>query len=829
MRVEQATYGEVAAGGHGLRVSSTSAPIATAIGSKLDLPDSVPPGVQFWSPFVRGFPIDSYYVLARSFLDSSASRGGMVVTHALIISLDDMCKVGNLASLFDHLAPSLKSCPRSVTTLEIDTIDRAHSPAADLLGTVNALAAQGDAPVVRLGVEGFEQLVDSLWRNLWPDLRQTFAFRLSFGPKDLVEQPSPVLVCTPEQLQARWTQRRMIRPDDQTPNSVSAEFLCGRRDVRPILRLANELGLGIHTLKELERFERLHTLLAESENFESLLAAIRLVDGLSGQPSLDSSIKSKLFDQFTALIPDADCKQILPIRNLALLGFANTQSLWSAVELLISNLEFSPEDDRHLQELITLSIDDSRALPAWRRAVKAGLSAAARQEKPFIFRAIWRLAEHSQAAFATAISLLPADGQIEQRLIGDVPRQLKTSTPSRILSPLLLKSWLTAHGAALAAMQPPDEAVKHQLEVDTEPSQSAGLQAALRYATASQVFASTLTHKDPRLIGLCVDLAVEHPQMLFSIRCEEIIEQQLWGAAIGKNSSLWSAPRSPYNVRDTVLTQLADGFPVDAGLLEALAQTPLADLCATPRRERLWVLLPASRQNDYLQSTASGWLDLAEKGEVGAPLELPLQSAIMASSKLQSLLESSSMAFDVCLAIVSALPLFSEEGFLAWLSKRLRNTRMLSHADSERLGALVASRRWKSVAEYLSDRLADHRPDLMAGLRVCASMLPVITRWWRGISEPSAEEKWCALEEEAHELYPSGPDHNELWSRAGGQNSKLSGLREPGATRWHLALNSIRHGGRPSARELLAVMRDEYPSNQKLRLYANDTDIVGRP
>ena len=96
MRVEQAIYGEIPGRGHGLRTSSTNAPIAAAIASKLDLPDVVPPGVQAWSPFVRGFPVDDYYLLARTFLDSSASRGGMVLTHALIVSLDDMCKVETL-------------------------------------------------------------------------------------------------------------------------------------------------------------------------------------------------------------------------------------------------------------------------------------------------------------------------------------------------------------------------------------------------------------------------------------------------------------------------------------------------------------------------------------------------------------------------------------------------------------------------------------------------------------------------------------------------------------------------------------------------------------
>lgn len=828
MRVEQAIYGEVAGRGHGLRASSTNAPIVASIASKLDLPDAVPPGVRAWSPFVRGFPIDDHYILARTFLDSSASRGGMVVSHALIVNLDDLCRVGNLASLFDQLAPSLTNCPRTVTTLEIDADDRSNSPAPDLVGTANALTMQGFAPAIRLGVEGFEHLVDSLWRNLWPTLRRSFAFRLSFGPKDLVEQPAPLLVCTPEQLQARWTQHRVIRPDDQAPDSASAEVLCGRRDLWPILTLADELGLGIHTLKELGRFDRLHRLLAGSGDFESLLAAIRLVDGLSGQPTLGTSIKDKLIDQFAALIPDADCKQVLPMRNLALPGFGNTQPIWSAVELLVSNLGFAPEDDSYLQEMVTLSIDESLALPAWRGAVKAGLSSAARQDNSNFFRTVWRWAEQSQAVFAATIGLLPTDGGIELRLVGEVPRHLKISTPTTLLSPLLKKRWLTAHGATLAAMMSPFDAIEQQLMVDTDPNHGSGLQGALRYARPSEVLACTLAHKDQRLVRLCVDLAIKQPQILSSIRCEEIIEQQLWGAVIGRNSSLWNAPSNPQSVRDTVLAQLADGKAVDTGLLKELVHTPLADLSATPVRERLWGLLPAPQCSHYMDATVIGWLDAAGKGAVGAPLEPPLESAIIANSHLLSVLERPTMAFDVCLAIINALPSFTENMFLPWLRNRLRDHRMLSSVDSERLGVLVASRRWKRVAEYLSERLAEHRTDLMAGLRVCAGLLPIFTRWLRGISEPSAEEKWCALEEEARELYPTGPDHNELWSRAGGKNSKLSGSKELGATRWHLALNSIRQGGRPSARELLAEMCDEFPSNEKLRLYANDADIVGR-
>lgn len=827
MRVEQAVYGEVPGRGHGLRTSSTNAPIAAAIASKLDLPDAVPLGVQAWSPFVRGFPIDDYYVLARTFLDSSASRGGMVLTHALIVSLDDMCEAGSLTALFGWLAPSVTDCPGSVATLELDTAGSIHAPAADLIGTANALTAQELVPVVRLGVERFEHLVDSLWKNLWPALRRTFAFRLSFDPKDVVEQPTPTLVCTPEQLQARWTKHRIVKPDDQTPNSESAGILCGQRDVQPILALAEDLGLEVHTIKELSKLERLHTLLSGGESFDDLLAAIRLADGLSNQPMLGANIKDKLIGRFTALIPSAGCKQLLPMRNLALSGFASTRPVWSAVELLVSNLEFAPTDDSDLMEMVTASVDEDLALPPWRAAVTAGLSTAARRDKPAISKAIWRWAERSHAAFASTLGTLPADAAVEQRLARDVPKKLHVTTPAALLSPLLKKRWLTAYGAALAATLPPLDATGQQLTVDKDPDHSAGLRSALRYASPPQTLECALVHKDSRLVELCADLAAAHPQILSNIRCDDITEQKVWGAAIGKNSSLWNAPSNAIGVRDTVLAQLAEGLPVDTDLLEVLAQTPLADLSASSERARLWSLLPALQRDCYLQATATGWLEVAAKSAVMTFPEAQLERAIMASSSLRSVLDRSSVAVDTRLAIVSSLPSFPEELFITWLNDLLRGTRTLSHANSEKLGRLTAARRWERVAKTLSDQLAGHRPDLMPGLRLCADLLGFYTRWTLGISKPNAMEKWKALEEEIHERYPSGPDYSELWSRAGGKNADLPGRSQNGVTRWHIALSSVRYGGRPNARELLAVMCQDFPLNEKLRLYASDTDIVG--
>lgn len=828
MRVEQAIYGEVPGRGHGLRASSPNARIAAAIASKLDLPDAVPPGVQAWAPFVRGFPVDEHYVLARTFLDSGASRGGMVLTHALIVSLDSICEIKSLTTLFGLLAHSVIDCVGSVAPLELDIADTWHAPAADLIGAANALTSEGHGPVVRVGVNGFELLVDSLWKNLLPTLRRTFAFRLSFGPNDVVEHPAPMLICTPEQLQARWTKHRIVQPDDRTASSKSARILSGQLDIQPILGLAVDLGLEIHTLRELGRLERLHTLLSDGESFDDLLAAIRLVDGISNQPLLGASIKDNLIARSTALIPSAGCKQLLTMRNLELSGFVNTQSLWSAVELLVSTLGFALVDDSDSMKLLMAAVDKNLAVPSWRAAVTAGLTSAAHRDTSPIFEAIWRWAECSEAAFAAAVSALPSNGVVEQRFTENTPRNLRAPNPDALLLPLLEKRWLEAYGAVLASMLPPVEATGQQLNVDKDPHYIAGLQSALRYASPLQVLECTLTHKDSRLVRLCADIAALHPQILTDICCDNVTEQMLWAAAICKNSSLWSAPSNATAVRDNVMAQIANGRLVHTGLVEVLAQTPLANLSSVPERERLWSLLPASQRDCYLQATATGWLNLAANGAATTPPEAVLESAIMSSSSLRSVLERSSAKCDALLSIVSAIPSFPEVEFIKWLDYLLIRDLTLSQINSERLGALIASRHWDGAAKYLVDRPAAHRSALMPGLRLCANLLNFYTSWALGISKPSAADKWKAFEQEACELYPSGPDCSELWSRAGGKNSDLAGAYQNGAARWRAALNSIRYGALPTSRALLNVMRRDFPLNEKLHLYAEDTDIVGR-
>ena len=829
MRVDQALYGEVEGRGHGLKGSSTESSVATSVATWLDLPDSVPSDVLAWSPFVRGFPFERHYVLARTFLDSGSSRGGMVLTHALIVSLDDICQADDLAVLFERLAESPDSFPAELNALDIEVEAEgavAQSPPLGIVGAANALVEQ-QGPVIWLGVAGFESLVAALWRHLWPSMRQTFAFRLSFGPKDLEAQPGPVIVCTPEQLQARWIKHRVINPADQAPKSPSAAVLCGQQEARPYVDLARKLGLEAIAIKDLARLERLRNLIANVESFDDLLKAVRLVDGLSNRSNLGRELKAHLIALLVALVPAASCKQLLPMRNLKLPSFETARALWTAVGLLVSKLDFAQAEDTDLVALIEASADSELALPAWREAVTSGLSIAGRTTESGLWKAIWRWAELSHAAFGIVIEVLPSGVSSEAALVQAAPRKLNATMADAVPLLLLKKGWLTAHGAALAALMSPRAAAEQQLKVDGKPDNKAGLQAALRHATPAEMLQTTLDLKDDRLVKMCGDLSVTHPKMLSRIRCADLMEQKVWAVAIERNNSLWSAPSNPVDARDCVLAQLSRGDAPFTGLIEALARTPLADLTMVPERAQLWSLLPASHRDLYLRATANGWLNAAVSGDPITTPESDLEGAVLTSSDLQSVLQGAAVPPKTSLAIVAALPSFREDAFIGFLNFMLRVKSSLLHADSIQIGVLVAARRWDRAIYHLCNLLAGGRYDLKPALQQCANLLSIWQRWMLGISKPSVEDKWRAFEEIACEFYPTGPDHDQLWSRAGGKNSDLPGQSQNGRTRWHIALKSLRYSGFPPVRDLLRVMCNDFSGSDKLSLFASDTDIVG--
>lgn len=812
MRVDCAVYGEVN-NGHALRAASADLDFARSISGRFDLPSAPPPGVA-WSPSISGFPAYGRYVVGRTFLDRDAPRGNMVRAHVLFVQLDEILHFRSLARLIDQLASRIDDIPEpSPFELEDDGEVVSCPETAEIFAL---LLARSRKTVVQLGNEDMERRVAALWGSLWPSMRRTFAFRMSFGPDDIVENPAPSIVCTPQSLAARWHNHPVIgQASVDTTRAVM--LLAGGGDDRRVAEFAARIGCGDVSLASFSHLVQAYDLITAGPHFDNLAAGMRLINLLSQEPEKGATSKAETAGLLADLIATATSKQIMGLRNFSLPGFLNLRGIWDATASWMEGQALSDGALGDLIPIISASHIPGEAIAEWRSAIiQGGRALAARKPKAYA-RAFWTWLTGCPDLLPALLDLTPPSSALEAALLREFPEKL-TFDGSALRAELVARNWLTLHGAALAASLPPLDAINAQLGVDMEPSFVEGLKAALARAKPSERVAIAAHHDDPRLDAIAGAEITANRRLLHKMDLGTVSAQRLWAAAIQSAPNSWQAPVDPWGSRNTVLTNHLDGGPAFVPLIESFAKTPLADLNDFSRRAEFWDR--TGTPEAFLAATSREWLTRAGAGGADA-LDPRLAGVVLQSRNLDQSLEGD---LDGALNIIASLEVLPEDRVLQWFNAPPASTASFSHQQAELLGRIILARRWSTLLGRVQDRTYS-QPVLKATLRICVEMLPIFSRWSLNLSAVSRDEKWDGLAVLAAELYPEGPEQRDLWERSGGKGSDLVRL-VTGAEMWRRALRLVRNGSGPSARSLLAEMQKDYKNNQDLRFIAADQDIL---
>ncbi|MGU3316983.1 effector-associated domain EAD1-containing protein [Sphingomonas sp. M6A6_1c] len=812
MKIETAIFGEVNSG-HALRAASADIDFARSISGRFDLP-STPPGGVRWSPAISGFPAHGRYVLARTFLDTKAPRGNMVLAHALFGSLDDMQNFGSLATLIGRLAATADRIP-AVTSLEVEDSEEQVS-ATELAALAALVVDRGRKPVVLLDDSDVLGLVAALWQKLWPSMRRGFAFRLSFGPEDLFESPIPTVVYTPSSLTARW-RGFPILGQAAAPASAAARILSGEEGGEAVMRLATDIGHHSANLASFAHLVHAQTLLAGPARLDALAAAMRLVNLLSSDPVEGRSSKGRIVAATVTAIADADAAGIMQFRNLSLDGFADLTPVWTAITGWMAKRELRAGEIPDLLQMILASQDERQAVAQWRAAVASGARELARSRaKPFA-AAVWT-GLHGDATSIEQL-LAPMSAQrAEALLLSAMPRSIGPEAPV-LLAAWSRRGWLTLHGATLCAHTDAATAVVKQLAIDTDPTFEDGLMAALSRAKPTEVIQLALHQTDERLDRLGGALMAADHALGRDLDYAVPATQRVWAAALAADPDSWHVPGNPQAAMHAALDMLLDEEDVFLPLLQALAATPLADLSPYERRSEVWVH-PKS-PSGLLDATAGSWIDLAAAGK-SYPLDRFLENAVLSSPSLEASLEHS---WSTALNLIALLNGLDEDRVTRWFDRQLPRLGRLDQQQAARLGNIILDRRWSLLLGRVVGQV--HRyAELRATLRTCSAMLSVLTRWGLGISNLSREEKWEGFATVAADLYPSGPGDRDVWERAGGRPSELL-VSATGAHAWRYALRLVQRGDGPRSSKLIGEMQKDFRNNPDLRFIAHDRDVVG--
>jgi hypothetical protein len=817
--VQQAVYG-VVRNGHGLRIASGDQRLAAELANRLDLPDTAPPGAE-WSPYVSGFPHQDVYVLARTFYDASASRAGMVLTHALFAPLDEIVVTNDLRPLLKRLIASPNLAPTEAAALEVVTGESVPPPSQDLSDAAAALVIRAAGPVVRIGASGFEELAIALWGRIWPALRRCFSFRLSFGPSDVVERPTPAIVCTPASLIGRWQQHRIVgRTGD--PKPLAAGVIDGSESGAAVRTFANGIGAELDTFDELHLLEQAHRMASTADaGISWVVATVRIVQRLSPDPSRGEIDKRKLVDRIVEALPQAKPSDILTLRNLSLSGFSTAQSVWKALDAWSEKYSFPSSEDGDLLLVFRDALLDGDACAEWRRAIMNGLSRSVHSASDAFAIGFWRWATLDHAISAPLLAFVKPDSAVEARLVDATPALLDRKAAETIINHAAKHGLLSLHAVTASASLPPLEATRLQCEIQPGTDLTT-VRLALRRATPKEIIDCAGEIGDHRTMRIAGEKVAATPALLADRDLAIAANRSIWAIAVEINPAAWHGPKDPRGAFDGILLDLIGGRPVPTGVLERLSETPLADLSSFSQRPKLWRHVEGPLRTRLLAATADAWFERAGEDGHNPDIEQELEQRVLSDPKLDRLLAGlAGGLISTGVRVLAALPGLDYTRFRRWVADVAREHKLLSHQNAELLGHSIASRGQREIVDDLISLRRSGRKDLNPALRVCLNLIGLWDRWLLDLLPISNADKWETFVRIAADLYPSGPDHENLWERSEGRGSDLTHSGN-GMSRWRDAVRSIQRGKPPSVDRLIREMRRDYEANTQLRFLAED-------
>lgn len=820
MHVDQAIYGTIKHG-HALRCASGDRKFAGELAQRLDLPDTEPQGAD-WSPAISGFAVGNRYVVARMFSDPSVGRSGMVVTHALICDLGEIAALDDLRPLLAHLITSFDAAPEAVEPLEVTPVSGMPPATSDLAGTARALVSGDSGPVVRIGSNGFETLVVALWGRLWPALRRKLYFRLSFGPKDVVEKPEPTIVSTPASLVGRWQQQERIVGRSGAERPRAAGMIDGSTDGDELREFGGKIGANLDEFQELRLLEQAHAMTSATPGTVArLVSAVRLIERLSPDPKCGEAEKRTIVERLVEVLAAAQPSEILTLRNLALPGLDTIDLVWQALETWFERNEYLPSDDADLVTIVADALIDNDAIMPWREAVKRGLDRSAIATNGQFAAGFWRWAKLVPRVCPPLVGLVASNRKGLEALEAAAPTELDATTAKPIMAAAAKQQLFRLHAIAASASMNPAEAASAQSAVEPS-SDTSAMRLALRRAKPCDILDSVASVPDGRLLVIAGESVAKDPTLLARRDMSTAPNRRIWAMALKTNPGAWRGPEDPRKAFDELLDEQIDGGKPPPELLQLLSASPLADLTAYPRRSEVWNKVPATTRDRLLGATKDAWFASAGSGQQNTTIEPEMAEGIVRDPRLDQLLTHfPTGTLARVLHLIDGLGGLDHARFRRWVSTTVRMVRPLTTSDADLLGRALATRRQRDIVDDLIAIYRAGRSDIAPVLRHCIDLIGFFDRWLLGLSAVSDTQKWDALAELAAELFPSGPNQDALWERSGGRDADLRHYGT-GKERWRAAIRDIQNGRRPRASKLIQQMRLEFPENPNLRLMDND-------
>ncbi len=828
--IHQAICGEQNKAWDLLKTTLPDISIAKKIAFKADLQDSPPSGV-VWESVIRGFLLNDYYLIIKTYPDNSAEvRNGRVFSHCLLISKKDLPNVSNLGLLL----PLFKEEIDKSITIEpiiLDLKETSNNTFEDPLRLRFNRAIQcytklsnGDNTIVWVGQKDFEKAICQFWRLLSPLQKESFNFGINFTPNE-ISKDKINFITIPENIESKFLAGDfcLIRKDEAIElTEFSEQFLAGDSNA------TKRISAFIRAI-EAEKFSKgeISTLAKGVNTFESLntITDLRLLNTLANivakySPDEAKGIlfKNELINRICIVVALSDEKQILMLKNFPIKSFAGSANkLSNSVDNWITDILFSePYNKKYNCSSLINQIYDASSLNWWISLFKKRIKDFLSNIEGSSSLIIWCWINNDNSILNKISSEIGGSREIENYFLLTFPSVIPEASVPVIKKFAVQRKWFRLHAMTLKSGLSFEMALDGQLKIDNDEHFYEGLEIIMNGIKPKTIIAITLSNREQRCIDICAELCKNDTKLLGSIEIENLTWQSIWVATLKKGVKITAGIKAPKRIIFRIFDALVERKSVNEELLEIVSETEFANILDYPQRAKVWTRFPFHLKNKFLSRTSLNFLETLGKTS-SIQVDPEMVSYIFTGNFIATFLTNKS--------IKSALPIFAVYSQLPEYMLRdfiFRYTGKIDVVDSKQLGKLVLNRRYYTVAEAIHQKFYFDR-NYKYALIECAQLLGFFTKIYlsRELSnvEVTKDEWWDAFEGISFKLYSSGPLENKIWTQANGKDYDLL-TRGTGKEIWIAALRKLRNGGceKITVVGLLKAMYKEHSKNEELQM-----------
>ena len=809
-----------------------------------DRPGVVPAGFTL-QPYLAAATYGSYYVLCRTWPDTAVARPGMVFTHVLILSLPKASALSDLGAalrLFvagpppvaERTAPLL---PLTIATGELAISYPQNVPASWLEVAGHLLDAAVNKPVLVIGgAPQFEALLRALWQGLPASLRSGLTWGPRFTPPT-TQEPLPLLVCIPFELEAKWRGRELVRLTDEerrTPQTAVDQLLFGGEQRADFQSFLASLQLHLASLRLLmqcqwayQQYQRLRMATATTDD---LLALARALHRLQPDPAKATDSKQATIEALAQALAGEEKGQIFALRNLPMQPFrTGEEQLGPVVAARVHHLVTAtvPVETTQRDLLGYLAeADPARIQTWWQAAARAAFAQALAAGTAPVARVAWLGLTQNAAMRTYVLDGLPATGHWESHLSQTAPALVPETLADALAAFSARRNWWELSATVLGAAYAPAEALRRQVTAEVPLQLSNSPRVAKLAATVADADLVELAVARPsaQLLELAGERCGRQPALLAALDVRQPAWRTIWSVSLTMTRSITLGLSNPAAVIPAFLAEVASGRATDQVPLALIAFSPFANVLQLPERARLWGQLADQEKLLFIRATLDALVEEILLSGWTAPLESALTTAAQTQELNTRFLKQRRQEPAVVLAVEAVLHNLTD----TYLRDYITYLPTLDSLTADRLGKLVATNRWRQSADALFSR-AKSSAAFYPALQACAELFSL---WEKVFYSPlfshkvASADAWDVFTQVMTSIYRKGPGEGSIWERAGGDITKISHAQSP-AEQWEAATTLLRRGGGGtiSVASLFQVALQQFPNNSSLRALTTATHL----